>query len=263
LISKYYHLDNQLEINYHYKAREGGNAARNWGTKYAKGEFIQYFDSDDIMTPDFIAKRLNILLTNNSLDFCGCNWCYFRKDPSECINPSNINLYQHNLINHLKYNLLTTQAFLLHKSVIDRIGLWDNKIKRLQDIDFFSRLFYMGVTGRWIDDVLVKIRKHDHNISADNSPEIFMSATYVYEKIERECKQLELIDNDRTKLIGTRILENSQHCYTLGYYALSWKFFWKAWLLQKGWNKYPDAFYFIRKNIIRILKSILGIKRKS
>lgn len=56
-------------ISYHFQENQGVSAARNKGFSYSKGEYIIFFDADDIMPPNFILSRLNYLITNNQLDF--------------------------------------------------------------------------------------------------------------------------------------------------------------------------------------------------
>lgn len=246
-----------LFVNYVYLEKKGGNAARNTGIELAKGEYLQFFDSDDIMLPGYISIRMNVLTTSQKLDFCGCNWKYFGSGGKPALPASNVNGHAHSLYNHLYHHLLPTPSFLLKKQSIEKIGRWDEKVIRLQDIDYFSRLFYKGLNGCWLDDVLIDIRQHDHNISANNSVEVFQSSTYVYQKIHKECKKSGMLDHGLNQLIGNRILENSTHCYALGYYRYSWISYWKSWKIFRGYQKYHYATLFIRKNLIRILKHFL------
>jgi len=51
---------------------KGVSAARNNGFSVSKGDFVIFFDADDIMSDGFIEKRIQILKSNLDLDFvCG------------------------------------------------------------------------------------------------------------------------------------------------------------------------------------------------
>ena len=46
----------------------GGNAARNYGFEKSQGDYIQWFDSDDIMFPDYLQKRMDVFNDNSRVD---------------------------------------------------------------------------------------------------------------------------------------------------------------------------------------------------
>jgi len=43
----------------------GGNGARNYGFEISKGDYIQWFDSDDLMQPDFLTEKINSFKKNS------------------------------------------------------------------------------------------------------------------------------------------------------------------------------------------------------
>jgi teichuronic acid biosynthesis glycosyltransferase TuaG len=49
----------------------GVAAARNKGLAFAKGEYVVFFDADDLMTPDFLSERLNTLKKDGSIGYVG------------------------------------------------------------------------------------------------------------------------------------------------------------------------------------------------
>lgn len=45
---------------------KGASACRNWGVTFASGEFIQYFDSDDLMEATHLEKKLEAIRSDNA-----------------------------------------------------------------------------------------------------------------------------------------------------------------------------------------------------
>lgn len=52
------------------KSNTGVSCSRNRGLDYAKGEFVLFLDADDILSPDFLEKRVHHLFTHPDHDFC-------------------------------------------------------------------------------------------------------------------------------------------------------------------------------------------------
>ena len=53
---------------------KGANSCRNYGFELAKGEFINWFDSDDIMLSGFIEKRFELF--EKEVDFVFCSGAF-------------------------------------------------------------------------------------------------------------------------------------------------------------------------------------------
>src|SRR5690606_11844101 len=52
----------------------GGNGARNYGFELSQGEYIQWFDSDDVMLPGFLDKKVELFKDDIDLVICSSNY---------------------------------------------------------------------------------------------------------------------------------------------------------------------------------------------
>lgn len=76
------YITNDKRFKYHHRPKDrlpGGNAARNYGFELSKGDFIQWFDSDDIMVPQHLEIKVTTLLENKA-DFVVSKSKYFNRE---------------------------------------------------------------------------------------------------------------------------------------------------------------------------------------
>src|SRR5438105_6041263 len=59
-----------------FQPNQGASAARNHGTRLARGEYIQYLDADDMLAPGTLAKRVAALETTGA-DIAYTDWQQF------------------------------------------------------------------------------------------------------------------------------------------------------------------------------------------
>lgn len=119
---------------------KGANTCRNYGFEKSKGEYINWFDDDDIMLPDFLLK--NVSAFRETLNYVICTGSYYYDDNSEI---KKIELYQpDNIFRDYVLGLLKifTPSVMIRKSALLSDQLFNNKLKRGQETDFFSRYFY-------------------------------------------------------------------------------------------------------------------------
>lgn len=63
---------NDSRIQYYHQVNKGVSVARNYGLKFATGEYVVFFDSDDLMTDDFLKTRIESLNRKPEIDYvCG------------------------------------------------------------------------------------------------------------------------------------------------------------------------------------------------
>lgn len=142
---------------------KGANACRNIGLNEAEGDYIVFFDSDDLMTEnhlevkvigmrefdcDYVITKTQYFNYNND----GINKYYqFDKFP---ITPYN---YVSQKINWLTYDIC------LKASLAKSISFNEN-LQSGQEYNYFSKLVHISTNGEFIDQVVTLRRHHDDSI---------------------------------------------------------------------------------------------------
>ena len=153
--------------------KPGGNGARNYGSKLSKGEYINWFDSDDIMLEDFIKLKIQPFYDNDHLDVVFSAYNYFdTKGVQKRISNS---CFSGNIIDDLAFGKVTyaPQSYMLRKKIL--IGYeFDENLKKAQDLDFFFKIFSTNpaIKISYVPEILHSIRKqHGEAISSTNDKE--------------------------------------------------------------------------------------------
>ena len=204
------------------KRTKGAPGARNIGIENARGEYLYFFDSDDIMYSDLLFSFLKEFESNKEIDFCCCENEFFNS--SEIVKRSNNSKLIHNIESHLENYGFTTQSFFTKKNVINSIGFWNESLHRLQDVEYFSRLFSTNKKGLWIDKILFKIRIHENNISSTWNEKTSESLINVH-KIIAVRFQNKLSEKLKV-ILGRRITAFSISALASGYFSVAIKNFW-------------------------------------
>ncbi len=158
------YLDKDARFHYYHrpaKKTKGANACRNYGFEVSKGEYVNWFDSDDLMLESNIEEKLNGF--TNSIDFVISNSQNFT-EKGIIGRPFNLN-YQipitaENFITH-KIGWITNDVMLRRKSVLI---LFDETLISGQEYIFFSKLLFYRINGKYLKKTLAKRRVHPDSI---------------------------------------------------------------------------------------------------
>lgn len=148
----------------------GGNGARNFGIEQARGSYIQFFDSDDLMDPQKLASKLAVL-QNSPLDFVISKTTFFggtkRTDYPYDFTSDQIDFtnYAAGPVNWFTYDPLFKREW------IGNIR-YNEQLKAGQEYNFNCKLL-AGRTckAEIIDQAFTQRREHDASISANRSKE--------------------------------------------------------------------------------------------
>jgi glycosyltransferase involved in cell wall biosynthesis len=205
--------DNTIAIASHFKdhgviilanPKKGACAARNFGYHHSKGEFIQFLDADDPIAPDKIEKQLKQLLSYNNWDMnlIHCSWGRFSTNRSKVYYWGPDKSIQKRLkpIEWLVENKWSiTGAWLLHRRLIEKAGLWDVSLKRNQDGEYYTRIMLYANEVLYCEEAIVYYRSGNKNsITNTNTRSAIKSLLKSLQLIEKYMLQLE--DSPRVKL---------------------------------------------------------------
>ncbi len=143
------------KIKYIYQENGGVSKARNTGIKFAKGELISFLDSDDEWLPKKLEKQIDFLKKNKNIKICHTNEIWIK---------NGVRINQHN--KHKKYGgwiyqkslylcLISPSAVIIHKSVFEDVGMFNEEFKAGEDYDLWLRITPYYEIG-FLDDFLIK-----------------------------------------------------------------------------------------------------------
>lgn len=147
----------------------GANAARNMGISAAKGEYIAFQDSDDEWLKDKLAVQMDYInITGKKVCYCQHTLITETKRISIPEQTNQKEIYEEKISDVLrKRNVISTQTLVIHKEVVEKIGMFDETMKRLQDYEFVIRIC-QKYNIAYINQSLVNVYRMKECISNDN-----------------------------------------------------------------------------------------------
>ena len=166
-----FYSEKDLRIKYFKRPKglpKGANSCRNFGFEISSGEYINWFDSDDVMLPDFITKKMDNIRSDQELLICAGYYVdhdlnVLREMPIF----NNPDLYK-GLV--LWENQIITGCVIFKKKFLEDKKLFDTNIFRGQEMEFFSRIFFNLPKSSYqiIDEQLFLYREHEDSITTKN-----------------------------------------------------------------------------------------------
>ncbi|PVX46619.1 glycosyl transferase family 2 [Flavobacterium sp. 103] len=239
VLAEYTEIDNRFQ---YYKRPidriKGPNACRNYGFELSKGEYIKWFDSDDVMLPNLLEKQ--ILSFDKNVDVSVCKLIYYEFNSGISIKENTI------FSKYLIEDYFTGKiAFyisgpLWKRSFLEKqTDLFDLSITNLDDWDFNLRMLYQEPKVVYLEEALIQYRKHETSLSHEINKLNFNEIQSEFRAREKNLKLLKT-----NKLANARILQN--------YSKDRYKFILREALVSND-NK---RFYYLRMLFILQLKTL-------
>lgn len=165
------YMERDSRFQYHHRPdshKPGGNGARNYGFEMSRGEYIQWFDDDDIMSSSYIIQRINEF--SEEIQFIICPGNYVNKNLEFIESVAHFeteNLFKDYVLWRIK---VFTPSILFRREFLEGHQLYNLSISRGQENEFFSRIFFNAKPRDYkiLNIPLFSYRQHPNTKSAHN-----------------------------------------------------------------------------------------------
>lgn len=154
---------------------KGANTCRNIGLEKARGDYIVFFDSDDLMTPNHLEVKINAVKKYDK-DFVITRTEYFNADNTGSDKYNN-DITASNYITQ-KCNWLTLDVII--KAEIAKTIRFNENLKSGQEYNYFCKLVLESVNACFIDKVVSLRRRHNDSIKASIKTSSDLKKSYFY-----------------------------------------------------------------------------------
>ena len=191
--------------------KQGASVSKNLGLQMARGEYIQFLDSDDILAENKLEKQIACLKKENKKAISVCKTYYFkeisdviildidRKDYRDFNNPEEY----FDLISEIG-GYYAPESFLISMDLINFSGHWNENLTLNDDGEFFFRIIYNSNRITFCNDTYVRHRESmGDNLSMLNS---FQKAT----SLLNSWKIIESLYNTRYNKLNSKYLNKKK-----------------------------------------------------
>lgn len=147
---------------------KGANYCRNYAFSHSQGEFIQWFDSDDLMYPWFLREKVAYLAANPSMSYVVCRGEIEFDSEFEGNTKFGQRIQSDSPIaDYLRFRLLFFIAGpLIRRRVLEQIGLFNFRLRRHQEWELFFRMLLLQADWGIVDRVSFRYQVHNESITS-------------------------------------------------------------------------------------------------
>lgn len=164
------------KIKFFSQTNKGACTARNYAFSVCSGDYIQFLDADDILSPKKLESQVKILENSTELTVSSCQWGRFQDNPNlvhwenqeidkDYSKPINL------LIDCWKgMGMIPVHSWLTPRELIEKAGGWNKSLMINQDGEFFSRVLRHASSVAYSDKAKVYYRSgNSDSISQKNA----------------------------------------------------------------------------------------------
>lgn len=163
VITAYIQRDPRFKIFEREKHKlKGANSCRNLGLKKSIGEYIVFFDSDDLMTPNHLEVKYSYLI-RTGCDFVVAKTIFFNSEQS-LASYYKFDKFPITAYNYISQNINWLTYDIGLKSELAKSIQFNEKLQSGQEYNYFSKLVLKSTNAVAVDLVLTLRRSHTDSI---------------------------------------------------------------------------------------------------
>ncbi len=153
-------------VRYVVQEHRGVSAARNRGITISTGEWVAFLDSDDYWLPEKLLHHWRFCLASHDMLLSQTDEIWLqrghRRNPKKYHEKPSGYCFERLLVRCL----VSPSAAMVHRSIFDRVGLFDERLPACEDYDFWLRVGYRYPLGLVARKLVVKRGGRDDQLSS-------------------------------------------------------------------------------------------------
>ena len=169
------------------ETKPGAAAARNRGLDAATGEYIYFFDSDDEISPDMLAKA-EALAQKEDVDAVALQVNYI--SPEGKVTPRHI-IRSTDPCHQIVANNFATVSLFLRRSFAVANARWNEDLRYWIDFEWAFRILLAKPTVAWLDGAYHRIHQHNDSITGTRFADRVEGILATHNAIEKDVVECE------------------------------------------------------------------------
>lgn len=182
------------KIRYFRKENGGTASALNYAIDRMKGEYFAWLSHDDIYYSDKILRQIQWMKQYRS-KFSFCDYHILREDGTKTKIIAE-NCYPSEYLTHgvlpVVNAMIQFGAVLLHKSIIDEYGKFDEQLRTTQDFEYLFRIS-KKISPIYVPEILYAVRTH-RNQGSNTIPTVSQDADQMFQMF---LEQIDLKEKEK------------------------------------------------------------------
>lgn len=204
----------------------GSGGARNYGFSLAKGEYFQWFDSDDIMLPKHLELKVNAFLTDSTLDIVFCDCAHFKDNTSNIVDYWKVeteNIFEDHLTDKIS---IQTSLGMFKKSFLDKHNMYFIEDILIQDDwEYYCRILIEEPNYTSLHKSLILYRLHDVQKIRTYTKKMGYSFFKANKKVYALAKSKNKINANVRIFFAKNLIKHTKKFRRRGYFFLPFKIF--------------------------------------